>query len=161
MDNMHPHSKGSASAIYQDFLDRVTRAVWVGDDLTVADAMVYPNTMETTDGVVVLENAAAMMDCAAGFRESLLRMGATEYHRICKSASFNGTRDQIEGTHVTYVMAGGSLAIPAFGNRMWLVKLNDRWMGTRISAEVLNRDCTILGPDAVRKTSTSQTSEGA
>lgn len=140
-----------AEHIYQDWLDRVSALIMANDFEAVAANMHYPQTMATEDGVLAFENPAEMVEAAAAFRAFLARMGTTDYHRICESAVFEGGGDRISGEHTTYIVRGGSFAVPPYRNTMWLRFDGDRWLGAGIEAAVPNRTCTVLSPDMLRR----------
>jgi hypothetical protein len=145
---------GSAHAIYQAYLDQVTAWVWAGEDAKVAASMAYPQTIVTTDCEMTFdttEGPAQMVRAVADFRASLRRLGATEYHRICSDARFLDDGRRIEGSHVTYVLRGGTYALEPFVSRMAMRRdAADRWRGAGLRVTVSNRCVTVLSPQQVQ-----------
>ena len=142
--SVSPAHDPSAMSLYQAFLDEVTAAIWAGDAERAAALMIYPHDMQTAAGKVQVTCAAELAAAGQAFRDSIRRMGATEYHRVCKTAAFDGASDRIVGTHVTHILAGGTYAIKPFANRMWMQKEEGIWKGAGIVSEAMDRDCTIL-----------------
>lgn len=141
---------GSAADIYQSFLDAGSELLMAAAFDALADSMVYPQTMETSDSVVRYENRDMMIDAVEHFRGFLSGVGATDYHRVCHFATFEPGSDVIAGEHTTYILKGGSFAVPPYRNRMWLRRVNDHWCGSGIAAAVENRTCMILSPKQLR-----------
>ena len=136
-----------ATQIYQRHLDLVSAAVWAGDDHKAAQYICFPITMTTVDGVAVMHDAEELIAGSAAFRKSLLRIGATEYHRICKTASMSDDGLEINGSHTTHVMSGGSYALPPYLTKMTLVWRDGLWLASQTTSQVANSDCTILASE--------------
>ena len=139
-----------AKAIYQGWLDAVSRQLMDGAFDTVAAAMVYPNKMETADGVLTFATPQEMAGSAASFRAFLASLGTSDYHRICHAAEFDAEGTAISGEHTTYILKGGTFAARPYRNRMRLVLDHGTWKGAGVEAAVLNHTCTILPPDMLR-----------
>jgi len=139
-----------ASDIYQTFLDEGSRMIMSGDFAAVARSMVYPQTMETADGVMWYTVPEDMEVAAASFRAFLATMGATDYHRLCVFAEIDADGTGIFGEHTTYIIRGGQFAVPPYRNRMWLRLDNGVWRGAGLAAAVSNHVCTILAPEQLR-----------
>jgi hypothetical protein len=112
--------------------------------------MVYPQTMETADGILSFHAPAEMAEAAEAFRGFLAKMAATDYHRICNIAEFGTDGTTVSGEHTTYILKGGNFAVPPYRNRMWLRLSDGAWRGSGVAAAVLNRTCTILSPEQLR-----------
>jgi hypothetical protein len=140
----------SAAEIYQAFLDEGSRMIMAGDFAAVARSMVYPQTMETSDGILSYDGPSDMEHAAASFRAFLATMGATDYHRVCDFAEIDAEGTVISGEHTTYVIRGGQFAVPPYRNRMWLRLDEGVWRGAGLAAAVSNRVCTILSPEQLR-----------
>ena len=131
--------------IYQAHLDAVSETLWREDYAHVAEMMAYPNSIQTNDAVVEIRTPEQMVDSLREFRASLLRLGATAYHRTCASADFvSPGRDVIEGAHLTYALRGGTYAIEPMHSNMTLKHDGKNWLGAGIRTKVHNRDCTIF-----------------
>lgn len=136
--------------IYQAFLDEGCRLIMDGHFDAVAERMVYPQTMETSDGALTYEGPEDMKQAAASFRDFLARMGTSDFHRICDMAEVDASGTVISGEHTTYIIRGGQFAVPPYRNRMWLRHHEGRWRGAGIAAAVSNRVCTILAPEQLQ-----------
>ncbi|MEM8851905.1 MAG: hypothetical protein AAGE03_17955, partial [Pseudomonadota bacterium] len=79
-----------AKAIYQDHLDRVSRAVWDGDVDAAAAAMHYPQEMRTLDDLRIVTGPEQLKSAARAFRAMMDGHGATAYHRLADTAAFVG-----------------------------------------------------------------------
>jgi hypothetical protein len=141
---------GRAKAIYQDWLDMVSRQMMDGAFDALAASMVYPNRMETADGVLIYATPEEMTASATSFRSFLQSLGATDYHRICDTAEFDAEGTGISGEHTTYILKGGNYALRPYRNRMRLQLDGGTWKGAGLAAAVLNHTCTILPPDMLR-----------
>ena len=136
----------SAAQIYQLWLDEIARLLWDGDHAAVAERMTYPHVMATRDGSVHFDAPDQMAEASADFRKTLTRLGATAFHRICKEAEFVAGGDRIEGTHTTYILRGGSFAVPPYSNRMTLQLQAGAWRGAGMTSDVNTRDVSVLSP---------------
>lgn len=139
-----------ASEIYQAYLDEGSRMIMSGDFVAVARSMVYPQTMETADGILSFDGPENMEKAAASFRAFLATMGATDYHRVCDFAKIDADGTGIAGEHTTYIVRGGQFAVPPYRNRMWLRLDEGVWRGAGLAAAVSNHVCTILSPEQLR-----------
>lgn len=147
-----------ALTIYQEHLDRVTQALWTGDDDAMANLLSLPNCMRTEDGEILLETPEAIIKAARDFRRFLDRSGAREYHRIAREARFHPTdANRIDGTHDTYILRGGQYVMEPYLNHQVLVREAGVWRGSEIRAEVRNAHCTILSPDQLRQVTERKT----
>ncbi|MDU8909914.1 hypothetical protein [Aestuariicoccus sp. MJ-SS9] len=141
----------SAQDIYQDHLDRLSRALWVRDFAAVADMLGLPNVMATKDARLRFDDNADLLTTLTHFRDSLQTMGATGYHRICQRAAYlAGDDTRIEGRHTTYVLRGGHYAVPPWQSDMTLELRDGVWKGMTITSDVRNSDCTVLSPANLR-----------
>lgn len=141
---------GTARDIYQAFLDECSRALMAAEYDALANSMVYPHRMETTDSLVCFDKPEEMVVAAEHFHEFLRAVGATDYNRVCDFASFEPKGDVIAGEHTTFILRGGSFAVEPYRNRMWMRRVEDDWRCSGIAASVSNRTCTILSPDQLR-----------
>lgn len=146
-----------ALAIYQDHLDRLTRAVWEGDDNTLVNLLALPNRMITADAEILLQGADDVIKAARDFRRFLHRSGAQEYHRIARKAEWHPIHEnRIDGSHDTYILRGGTYVLEPYLNHQVLVREGGIWRGIEIRAEVQNSTCTILSPEQLREQSLSR-----
>ncbi|MEZ5713786.1 MAG: hypothetical protein R3D85_00585 [Paracoccaceae bacterium] len=134
--------------IYQAHLDTVSQALFRGDFDAVTALMHYPSAMETDDDWVCIDSAPALLPSLRSFRETLSRLGVTEYHRICRGADFaQDDPDRIEGLHETYALRHAVPAMPPYLNRMTLIRRDGIWLGAGIRAAARNTDWTIIQHD--------------
>ena len=147
----------NARAIYQANLDAVSRAVWEQDIDAALAHLELPNRMATQDTEFILVDAAELLRAIANLRESLTRLGATGFHRICQDAVVDPSRpDRIIGRHRSYVLRGGSHVLPPYESQMSLVQTAAGWKANDIYSEVNNRDMTVVGHDGAPFTGASQ-----
>lgn len=147
----------SAREIYQDHLDRVSRAVWTSDFDAVAKEMAYPHQISSFDTDVEIATPAQLVENMRHFRETMISLGAKEYHRICQSAHFSEDRTQIQGQHATYILRSGTYATEPYLNEMILVLRNGIWLGAGILSKVESRRVSIN----VRKSATTRDNSGS
>lgn len=132
--------------IYQDHLDRISRALWDGDFDTVCANMHLPKRIETADRVAVMETVEDMQASLVSFRDSMLRLGATAYHRVCRSVTRDADPDLLHGIHRTYIMRGGQYVLDPYDVAMELRRVDGRWLGSTIRSHLRNATCTVISP---------------
>lgn len=142
----------TAADIYQAFLDEISDHVLFGRAEAVAARMMYPQIMETRDGSARFDGPSQMIAAVSEFHRHLRSIGATEYHRICREASFLGAGDEISGWHTSYVMRGGTFLMEPFRSSMRLVRVDGVWLGAGNVSEALYRDVVIFTPEQFRRT---------
>jgi len=141
-----------AREIYQEHLDRVSRALWDLDFDVLMDSLAVPNSMYTADTGLVYETKADLKAALVEYRAFLTRAGAQDYHRIVRWARFHPHHDgRIDGEHDTYVLRGGQYALDPFRSAQVLVLQNDVWRGIECRSQVRNATCTVLSPAVLRK----------
>ena len=140
----------SAQDIYQAQLDALTVALWDADADTVLANTTLPTRMTTPDTDIMIQNADEMRASLAELRRSLDRIGATAFHRICTAANFEGA-DRIRGRHTSYVLRGGSYALPPYDSDMLLVARGNAWRCAEIHSDVLNRHMTVIDPKLLQQ----------
>lgn len=134
-----------AQNIYQAHLDAVSERLWREDFAGVAAMMRYPSPVTTNDATTMIESPKHMIKTLKVFRASLVRLGATDYHRTCVEAHFVDDRDDIvEGQHLTYALRNGTYAIEPMASYMSLQRVGEAWLGAGIRTMVHNRDCTVF-----------------
>jgi hypothetical protein len=138
----------NAMDIYQRNLDEVAQAIWEKNFEAALAHFAFPKHMATPDADVTIHEPEAMLQALAELRESLSRIGATAFLRICKEAVFDPRdEDRIIGSHVSYVLRGGTNVVPPYTSRMVLVRQPDGWKSVDIVSEASNRYLTVIGPD--------------
>jgi enoyl-CoA hydratase/carnithine racemase len=80
----------------------------------------------TAQGVEVVETAADMAHDIHRMHDAIRSHGATDYHRIARSARYLDT-DTIEGFHVTYALRGAIKVFEPYESRMILRRVDDLW----------------------------------
>lgn len=144
-------------AIYQAHLDVVSSALWHRDFEAVSVMMHYPDTIVAKDLTQRFDVPADNMHAARLMRESIARLGATAYHRICVMAEFvEGDQDRIVGRHRTYLLNGGTYVIPPFESDMTLRRVGARWLGAGIRHPFAIARLTTLDPARAQRTHTDQ-----
>ncbi|UWQ16503.1 hypothetical protein [Jannaschia sp. M317] len=137
----------TAADIYQTNLDEVTNLLWARDYEGVCRHLLFPSRMETNDKGVQVENAEQMILSLRSQRDSLERLGAQGYHRLCLAAEFDPLNpDRIVGRHRTYVLRGGTYVIPPYEADMALERVNGRWLCAGLRAYVRNADAGVISP---------------
>lgn len=140
----------SAETIYQSNLDAVTRKFFTGDLSGVGDLIAIPSNVHTSDASLRIERMEDLLVMLNEQRESLMRLGTTEYHRICIEAAFaNPPGTRIMGRHRTYVLRGGTYLMDPYLCEQTLVKEGSFWRASDIRCGLKNRDYTIVGPRTV------------
>lgn len=139
-------------SIYQAHLDRTSQALWARDDAVISETMGVPNEMYTEDTLVVMTKMEDVLKASADFRNHLDAQGATAYHRICQEAWFTDKRkNMIVGTHLTYILRGGTLLLDPYKSEQSLLLKDGVWKGIRICSGVRNQDCTINSLEMLRQ----------
>ncbi len=124
----------NAPRIYQDYLDRVSSRMWDEDADGVAAMMTYPHVVHLPRADRIIDCAAAQERDVRAFRDELRAMGATAFHRLCRTAAVDPSCvDRIVGRHTTYVMAGGGYLLPPYECEMSLRRdATDGWRSDAI-----------------------------
>ncbi len=133
-----------AMEIYQGHLDIVTEAFWARNFDNVRPHMLLPGTMRLKDVAREISDWDGRRALFDDQRDGLDAMGATEYHRLVVEAAFS-TPDRIEGSHLSYVIRGGSLVVSPYLSRMPLVRTPAGWKAHGIDTDVSNADTFALG----------------
>ncbi|MEM9795681.1 MAG: hypothetical protein AAF919_04285 [Pseudomonadota bacterium] len=146
--------EGTAQEIYQGHLDLVSQAVWDRDYDRVAAVMRYPHVIHLAESDHLIDTEAELKLDVETFRDSLMGLGATAYHRVCRDASFDPSDDdRITGRHLTYVMRGGSYLVEPYNCAMILTRVDGVWLGSGIRlAMKLTSGLNYLHPDRYRGT---------
>lgn len=137
----------SAFDIYQRNCDAVARAVWDRDFELALAHNVLPNRLATPESDVTIPDAESLRRALSELRESLGRLGATAFLRICKDAVFDPADEhRIIGRHVSYVLRGGTNILPPYESRMVLKCTPEGWKAAEVFADVSNRYMTVISP---------------
>lgn len=137
----------TAQDIYQSNLDAVTQCLVTGDLTDVAAHLAVPGRMIIDDAEVHIDQLEDLLLMLEEQREGLLRLGTTEYHRICTQAEFtNPMGTAIAGKHRTYVLRGATYLVAPYPCEQWLALQGGCWRGHTLKCNVRNRDYSIVGP---------------
>ena len=143
-------STSDPEQIYQSNLDRVTRRFFSGDLTGIEDLIAIPSELHTLDAGGRVDRLEDLVDLLTEQRNSLLRLGTTEYHRICLDAKFTDPEEmQISGRHRTYVLRSGTYVMAPYQCRQRLEKQGALWRACHIRCDVKNTDYTIINPKAI------------
>lgn len=138
----------TAQQIYQANLDAGSAALMAGDTRAAIDHIAIPNMMATLDCEIVIASPEEFDIVLQDFRQKLLDMGADRYRRICTEADFvPGMADMIAGRHRTEITLKDGRAIPAYENRMVLLRIDGQWKGIWLQTLLSNHEIEILSPD--------------
>ena len=96
-----------ASEIYQDLLDRICDAYFVGDFPAFKTAIHTPHTYSTEEKQHRIENDAQMEQAFNCFRDYLQGMGVTDFIRECTGAAFLAP-NRIIGGHKSELLRNGT-----------------------------------------------------
>ncbi len=134
--------------IYQRNCDAIARALWDRDFETIRAHTALPVRMITPDADVTISDKNALHQGMEELRESLSRLGATAFLRICKTAEFApGDETRILGSHTSYVLRGATNLLPPYDSRMLMVREADGWKASDIFSHVSNRHMTVISPE--------------
>lgn len=134
----------AANKVYQAHLDAVSTALWRGEYSILADKMYYPHKITNNDAELQVDTKEQMIASARLFRDSLIRMGTSDYHRTCVKADFaDETETVIHGEHLTYALRAGTYAIEPMVAYMTLRQVGTEWFGAGIRYVAANRDLPV------------------
>jgi hypothetical protein len=117
----------SPLTIYQDALDRVSRAVLAADFATYLAQIDLPYLLHTETTDFLLTTEAELRPTFDALSQGLIARGVTHYERVARSAEF-ARPDRIEGLHFTHMIACGDRVAPPHSSRHVLVRRGDRWL---------------------------------
>ena len=141
-----PPGAVEALDIYQAHLDVSTQLVFTGAAEAYCAHAQLPFVFRTGEGVAVIETVADLADDIRQVHHWLLSRGATDYHRIARSARHLDD-DTIEGFHLTYALQGALQIVEPYASRM-LLRRGDDGMWRASFAEHELRDALYPGHDA-------------
>lgn len=131
---------------YQANLDAVSDALWRNDRDAIGACLGDRVRIEMR-GSEPLEHArSTVVALLLSFREAMVGLGATGYHRVADRASIDD-RGRLVGEHRTYVLRGGNYVIDPYRCAETLRRDGDRWRlastwidRTRIGASTFHGD---------------------
>jgi hypothetical protein len=141
-----------ARTIYQDHIDAQSQALWTGDFAAVTRGWLYPHRSETRRHVQVVRDADELLETARLMRESMTRLGATAFHRVCLVAAFHpDDPERIDGRHRVFLLRGGSYAHPPFESWLTLRRRGGVWLSAAMRSENDITELTTLDPARVER----------
>lgn len=142
----------AAVRIYQSNLDAVTRAYLDADWDCILIHLGIPARLKLADTSVAVETGEDLVILLREQRDSLLRMGMTDYHRLCTEARFtNAARTSIVGNHQTHILRGATYLMQPYTVSMPLEWREETgWQAFGLTAATLrNRDYSLITPRAL------------
>lgn len=131
--------------IYQTHLDVCSAAYFSEDYAALLQHLALPGYMSSSDQERWVETPEELEECLRTARERLRSMGAQEYIRVCREATFEGTSaDRIVGEHDTFILRGGQSVIPPYRSVMTLDCESGHWTARGITSDVSNLDYTLF-----------------
>lgn len=103
----------ASKAIYQDLLDRMSRALFARDLETWLDGLVLPHRMTTCDGSIMLETPEDVAITFADYVGALDKLGVVRMERTCEIAR-SSEPGRIEGYHSTAMFREGDEPLPVY-----------------------------------------------
>lgn len=115
MDDMTDGAAAPADPklISQTLLDRTGRAIMEDDPKDFADCFVYPHTIQTFEGQIVIPDVAALTSVFHAVRAAYLNLGVTTLDRHCSSATFV-TPTLVQAHYESRVLSGSQLVLRPF-----------------------------------------------
>lgn len=140
-----------AKRLYQAHIDTVTRLFWLRDWDGLVRHLGYPALIQSADAELFIRDEGTLRRTLREQRDSLDRIGARDYHRICVQARFDPGSDRtIHGQHETFILRGGSFVLDPYRCEMTLHEENGLWRAYGFTARMRNRDYTVVLPEARR-----------
>lgn len=130
-------SQPGAVDIYQGALDIIGNLFWSRDWEPLRDHILVPNRITALDTERIVHSLDEWIHLAKAARESFVRLGATEYHRLCRSAWFEDEDcRRISGVHETFILRGSTLVMPPHQGFLMLWQCDDgRWRSDGLRAD--------------------------
>ncbi len=133
----HHHRKGltisNAVAIYQAHLDATSEALWKRDYPKLTQLLICPHTVTAEGETRVFQTPDQVIEGARYFREAIMNLGATAYHRVALSATFSSEEhDEVQGSHRVYILRGGSYIVDPYETTQTLVLDHGQWRSSEI-----------------------------
>lgn len=140
-----------AREIYQDHLDRVSRALWTLDLDTIRTYLAIPNRIVTLDTEFTVTTSSELRASVEDFRAYLTSKGAQDFYRICETAEFDDKNPgRITGAHDSYILRDGEVVIEPYRSEMTLMERDGIWRGIEIRSLVNNSEIQLISPDILR-----------
>jgi len=129
----------TAKAIYQDLLDRLSRAMMQRDMTAWVNAMALPHQMTTCDGKLVLETKRDIEISFADYMSAFMRLGIARMDRICEIARVSEP-GRIEGYHTTAMFDRDGAPFPVYTVKWVLIEHEDECWRVAKSDSALSAD---------------------
>ena len=137
--------KNDPKDIYQRHLDICTQAYLDEDYPTLLHHLSVPAYMSSSDIERWVATSEELEDCLRTARNSLRNMGADDYVRICREASFAGPENaRVVGEHDTFILRNGQSVIPRYRSVMTLVLEDGHWSARGIASDVNSLDYSLF-----------------
>jgi hypothetical protein len=141
-----------AKRIYQAYLDLASDALWDERFEDMAACMEFPLVLKARDLTQRIANPEELHEVARITLDSMRRLGATAYHRVCLTADFlPGNPDVIIGRHRIFLLRGGTYVVDPYEGSAQLHRRAGQWRGAGIADENDLRKITTLDPSRARR----------
>lgn len=139
-----------ARQIYQDHLDRLSRAAFDGDFETLLAHVAIPAHIVTAAGDAVITSAAELEFVMLDYIRSLARAGVVKEREWCIEARLMpGATDMITGTHFTEWHYADDRPPHRYTGRLVLIRLDDSWKVMTLHANIDSTDFEVFSPEFV------------
>ena len=140
--------KSDAVAIYQEYLDKGSKAFIEGDLEAIAAGLCYPYTVHTFHSFHVMYDEQDAMKTIGALYHNMRLRGATHFIRACESARFlDPARKQIEGVHTSHFLCGDDQVVAPYRARIRLMHVGGVWKETEVKTELQNKSFPIYLPE--------------
>ncbi len=138
----------AARARYQELLDQISTHFWAQDWASLEPFFVFPNRVSSKDAERVIDSFEACVAMMSAARDSYERIGAKEYHRLCRGARFtDGSQTEITGRHVTYILRDAQFVIRPYTGYLTAVLHEGTWRAAGIHADKREADLPTIHAD--------------
>ena len=135
--NAKGRSNEEAKEIFQEVLDRVSKAVLEYDEATLRDVIILPTRMTTQNAEIVFETVEDWLTLTLRVHRGLASLGVNHYVRLVQSAEFLSD-SYIEGVYDTHSLCNAIPMAPAYTNRSTLKLVDGAWKFGMMEAEITN-----------------------
>lgn len=127
-----------ATAIYQQHLDVLSRAILAADFDSFALRISLPHKITTETDTIEMTTPEELERAFRSFSDLYIQQGVTDFVRIVTSAHFRGP-DEIIGTHESHKLRNGLRVQAPYPNRIRLLRGADRqWRETHCANAIMN-----------------------
>ncbi|MGP6088401.1 hypothetical protein [Antarctobacter jejuensis] len=137
-----------AQEIYQDLLDKIAQHFWARDWVGLEPCFMIPNRVSSKDAERVFDDYTTWTPVLNAARDSYDRIGAKEYHRLCRGAHFtNDNRTSLTGQHITYIMRDAQFVIPPYMAYLTAVYHDGHWRAASLHTDKRDADLPTIHPE--------------